>query len=263
MTSLYVDEPLVSKAQASAVCEYLDWDSRFFGFKIGRVAGARLDPQRVRSIVRWSQEQSVNCLYFLADVDGTTVHLAEQQGFQLVDIRVTLEARLVDSYSENWRDNSIRAATPEDIPTLREIAGSSYADSRFYQDHHFPRRLCEELYRVWIEKSCQGYANAVLVVEHNARPAGYISCHLKSDSSGQIGLVGVDRNARKLGLGRMLLRRAMSWFLKHDARTVTVVTQGSNVSAQRLYQKSGFLTKGVQLWYHFWPSERREASGAC
>jgi len=33
---------------------------------------------------------------------------------------------------------------------------------------------------------------------------------------------------------------------------VTVVTQGLNVPAQRLYQKSGFLVSSVYLWYHLW-----------
>jgi len=41
------------------------------------------------------------------------------------------------------------------------------------------------------------------------------------------------------------------------------VTQGSNIAAQRLYQRSGFLPKSVQLWYHFWPREQRDEGDAC
>jgi len=103
----------------------------------------------------------------------------------------------------------------------------------------------------------------VLVAEHDARPAGYISCHLKQDGSGQIGLVGVDDGARNLGLGRQLVQSALGWFREHEAREVTVVTQGNNVAAQRLYQSSGFLTSAVQLWYHLWPARQAEGNGPC
>jgi ribosomal protein S18 acetylase RimI-like enzyme len=33
---------------------------------------------------------------------------------------------------------------------------------------------------------------------------------------------------------------------------VSVVTQGRNVAAQKLYQSCGFTTCSVQLWYHWW-----------
>ena len=32
----------------------------------------------------------------------------------------------------------------------------------------------------------------------------------------------------------------------------SLVTQGRNLYAQRLYQKAGFFTKGTELWYHKW-----------
>jgi ribosomal protein S18 acetylase RimI-like enzyme len=37
-------------------------------------------------------------------------------------------------------------------------------------------------------------------------------------------------------------------------RVATVVTQGRNIASQRLYQKHGFVTQSIQLWYHRWTS---------
>jgi hypothetical protein len=36
------------------------------------------------------------------------------------------------------------------------------------------------------------------------------------------------------------------------AATVSVVTQGRNVRAQRIYQQFGMRTRSLELWYHRW-----------
>jgi hypothetical protein len=53
--------------ETSAVCLLLEWDSSFFGFRIGQAAGETLSSRRGQAILEWSQANSVRCLYFLAD----------------------------------------------------------------------------------------------------------------------------------------------------------------------------------------------------
>jgi dTDP-4-amino-4,6-dideoxy-D-galactose acyltransferase len=261
MTSVCIGDPPVSAA-AETVFESLDWDSRFFGVRIARATGHQLNLERAAAIIDEVRAQSIDCLYFLAHPERHTIRLAEQHGFDLVDVRVTLAARILSTYAGTWQDDGVREAEPADIPALRELASRSHTDSRFYQDGRFPVFLCDELYRVWIEKSCHGYADVVLVAEHDSRPAGYVSCHLKGDGSGQIGLLGVEGGLKSLGLGRKMVRHALCWFQEHEVRDVTVVTQGGNITRQRMYEKCGFLTSATQLWYHFWPAGRRADNGA-
>jgi len=241
---------------ATGVCEFLDWDSKFFGIRIARVTGHRLDVERTAEIALALRDQSIDCLYFLADQERETIQLAELQGFQLMNVRVTLAARLVNTYAGTWNDDGIREAAPADIPALREIAGRSYTDSRFYQDGRFPAFLCDEMYRGWIEKSCHGYADIVLVAGQSAQPAGYICCHLQEGGSGQIGLMGAVGGMKNQAVVRQLVHHALCWFQEREVLDVTVVASGSNITAQRLYQRSGFLTRGTQLWYHLWPADR-------
>jgi dTDP-4-amino-4,6-dideoxy-D-galactose acyltransferase len=230
-------------------CEVLIWDSEFFGCRVGRVLGGRLDRERVAAIEAWCHAEAIDCLYFLADSgDPVTAVLAEEAAFRLVDLRVTLGRSLADCDPPE-AVSRIRPARADDVPELRRIAAVSHHDSRFYADPHFDHGRCDELYATWIEKSCR--EDMVLVGEQGERPAGYISCGT-SGEDGQIGLLAVSAAARGRGLGRALVGAALRWFVDHGAARVHVVTQGRNTRAQRLYQAHGLLTDSIGLWFHRW-----------
>ncbi len=239
--------------EAESICEYLEWDSQFFGRRIARVKGAFLTEAEIADIRTWCKYNRIDCLYFLADsADAQTSRLAESDQFNLVDIRVTLGHDVKANRASSPSRLNIRSALERDIPALQTIARISHRDPRFYYDGNFPSSLCDALYEVWIEKSCKGWASKVLVAEETGEPAGYISCHLPTPNTGKIGLVGVGQKAQGKGLGKDLLDEALCWFTEQGVETVSVVTQGRNVRAQRLYQRRGFVTRSVELWFHKW-----------
>jgi dTDP-4-amino-4,6-dideoxy-D-galactose acyltransferase len=243
-----------------APCEYLEWDSMFFGKRIARCKATQLRENSILEIFHWCNCSRIDCLYFLADQsDRTTIRLAENSGFQFVDIRITLDNHLPESNAVNSLcfNGQIRPCLPVDVPILRKIAMSGHSNSRFYYDTNFPLDKCDLLYATWIEKSCNGYADFVFVAENHSTLLGYISCHLLGDDKGSIGLMGVDKVSQGKGIGMALVSSAMDWFSTNNVTEVNVVTQGSNIPAQRMYQKSGFRTSSVQLWYHLWfPNHR-------
>ena len=230
--------------------EYLDWDSRFFGRRIARVRGHRLNDGLVAAILDCCSAQRIDCLYFLADAaDPETVRLAERNNFDFVDIRTTFERSLENLPAES---TVVRQARAEDLPHLKRITGRSFSDSRFYYDSHFDRQRCDEFYATWIERSCQGYADCVLVADLNRQAAGFVTCRLGPSQVGSIGLIAVDASAQGSGLGRCLLVSALHYFRDRGMTAATVVTQGRNLKSQRLYQRGGFLTQSIGLWYHRW-----------
>jgi dTDP-4-amino-4,6-dideoxy-D-galactose acyltransferase len=247
----------MTPVQSAAPCEFLSWDSNFFDLRIARVPGDTLDREKAHQIDEWSQAEHITTLYFLARADcPATIRTAEENGFQLVDVRVTLEhkgkARPIDSNPSTRTD--VRFARTEDIPVLQGIARSSHTDTRFFCDLNFPRGKVRDLYATWIELECSGRAQAVLVATSPAgTPLGYITCHFEPEiGRGQIGLVSVSEASRGKGLGKVMVLAALDWFEMQGAKETTVVTQGRNVAAQRLYQRCGFITRTVQLWFHKW-----------
>jgi dTDP-4-amino-4,6-dideoxy-D-galactose acyltransferase len=237
-------------------CEFLTWDTDFFGVRIARVVDHRLESPQMNAILDWCRANEIGCLYLLADSNHAgTVTLAENAGFRFVDIRLTFRHKSSQHTVTASELIHMRPARPDDLPVLQDMARKGFRDTRFYYDPCFPTERCDALYETWITRSCQekGFADTVIVADFDSRPIGHITCRLSGDKlHGQIGLVGVAASAQGRGVGRQLIKEALDWFAQQGAEVVDVVTQGRNVPAQRLYQSAGFVTHAAQLWYHKW-----------
>jgi ribosomal protein S18 acetylase RimI-like enzyme len=168
----------------------------------------------------------------------------------LVDIRVTF-ARPVPAGVVP--EAEVRPARPEDLAPLSPLCRTGFREGRFHADGRFDPGVCDAFYDTWLKNSLNGFADAVWVMEHSGAAAGFITCHADRDAGrGSIGLVGVAESARGRGYGHRLVRQALAWASGQGLSTLSVVTQGRNVAAQRLYQRETFLTESVGLWYHKW-----------
>lgn len=233
------------------LCRFLPWDTEFFGVRVGRVEPHRLTPASTAEILAWCRTHAIDLLYFLADFDDPdTVRLAEENRFHLVDLRVTLD-RTLDATVSPPATPSIRTARPDDLPALRAIASAAFRQSRFFFDQRISDERAGDLYAIWIEKRVREPDSQVFVADWNGEAAGFITC-LLDGPHGEIDLFGVGEAARGKGLGRALVEHALQWFAAGGAGRVSVVTQGRNIAAQRLYQHCGFATAALQLWYHRW-----------
>lgn len=231
-------------------CILLEWDSAFFDMRLARVVSDDLGEVR-----RWCADHDIDGVYLLIDsAQLDLIHSAERHGFHLVDVRVTLD-RVLDA-ADVPIDDRVRPATIEDIPALESIARVNYEMTRFSVDPHFSRHRVQEMYAHWIAKSVNGDADITWVTYDAQVITGYLSCILH-ETDGQIGLVGVDPAYQHRGVGSVLVSAGLHWFAERGAQRISVVTQGRNIAAHRLYQKHGFRTASVMLWYHWWARDQR------
>jgi len=257
-------------------CELLPWDTEFFKCRIAKVYGDTLDQQRASQIESWSRSSGIECLYFLSrSGDPLTIRTAEAHGFGLMDIRLTLENTLEEPQRIGAPTSPakylIRAFAQRDLERVQAIARVVHNNTRFFNDPHFARQRVEDFYAFWIAQECGGGAQQVLVAGGGKKErVGYISCYIKRNTAA-VRLLRFDghqlreRNwkvrhheARGNGVGVNLILAAKEWFLGQGIGRVAVVTQGSNRPAQRVYQRCGFLTQEVQLWYHKWYPPQRQ-----
>ena len=238
----------------SVSCTVLAWDTEFFGHRIGRVEAHRLSETDVPAVIGWAERERVDCLYLLADADhAPTHHVAERAGFQHMGIRVELDLRLDRAPAARAVDAvALRPVRPEDRTALLAIARVNHEDTRFYADPRFTTERASALYARWVERSCyESYSGVAFVADVDGGAVGYITASL-AGTNGVIDLLGVADSQRGRGLGGQLIARALAWFREQGATTASVVTQGRNIAAQRLYQQAGFRTSKVNLWYHRW-----------
>src|SRR5688572_4621941 len=116
-------------------CQYLDWDSQFFGCRIGRLYATELGEDDMPAVHAWRRENRVDCLYCLA-ADGRTMQSLEGHAFQMVDIRLSLRCARSSGPGDapaKPQGVIIRPADVDDLPALRGLAESSHSASRFFQ----------------------------------------------------------------------------------------------------------------------------------
>jgi len=233
---------------SAALCRRLDWDSAFFNLPVARVEAPVLDEAAAASVIAWCRHERIRCLYYLAPLEAQALRIAENQGFHAVDVRMVL-ARDTAPVEPN---TLVRPFEPADEPFLRPIARESFRGTRFDADPGFPRGRAADLYDVWLELSCAGWAQRVMVGVVDGEPAGFVTSHDDGGGAWRIGLIGVGERARGRGLGRALVDAAIDAASAAGGVTISVATQGANIAAQRLYQSAGFRTSSVQVWYHRW-----------
>jgi len=97
-------------------------------------------------------------------------------------------------------------------------------------------------------------SNKVLVAEKNNSVVGFIILSMKTLEDvpyGVIDLIAVDPNERSLGIGKLLLLKALSWF-SSKVSSVYVGTQANNIPAVRLYEGNGFKLVEAEATLHLW-----------
>lgn len=259
--TLPVGKTAVSATGRVPRCRVLGWDTKFWGQRIARLEESAVTPEALRAFDGWCTDNGIASAFLLVAADDRVSTLAaERAGFFFTDVRMTFRAT-VGGRPRVPLGGRLRLANSGDRGPLAELARASHASTRFFHDPNFDDERCRDLYAQWMISSLDGAADAVIVAEAGGTPVGYVTCELDAgEDSGRIGLIAVEPASRGRGLGSALCEAALDWFSAEGALSVEIVTQGSNVSAQRVFQASGARTVSTELWFHKWYEPVRHGS---
>ncbi len=230
----------------------LPWDSDHFGISIARLLPTSVSEPDLTKALRTADAAGIRCLYWLSDPDDSQVALAQRIDFKKVDVRVELGIDLASRPLPKGDATRIREAGESDLGPLKDLASRSHRNTRFYTDEAFPTDLADALYATWIANSLQDPSQEVFVSGAPGEPNGYIAFGDSGTGVGVIGLIAVAESQRGAGLGSALVSAAMGRMAELGVDQVTVVTQGDNKAAQRLYSALGFAERNRFVWLHRW-----------
>lgn len=134
-----------------------------------------------------------------------------------------------------------------DVPTLMEIARSSYQMDRFHSDPTLPNELCDQYYERWIENCCHGFADVVKVGYLDGKPVGYAAAkYTPGEEYIQFMLVAVDPRARGRGVHTSMKYAKLEWARQLAKQHPSIKgildgTQIGNIEVQRTWAKVGFI----------------------
>lgn len=231
-----------------SLIEQLEWDSAFFGIPVGRVR-SEVGVDEIAAVIGEAEQRKLRCVYLLVPADNSRlVTVAEECGFRVREIRVELQRSVAGHPA---RIDGLRVGSLEDLSVLAPIARSRIRGTRFFADDHFASERAAELYVEWLRRGLTDTTERQTLVDGNNR--GFVVCHKDVASGiGTIELIAVDQDAAGRGLGKSLIAGAGAVFRESRMHTATVVTQGSNINAQALYQSCGYRTAKMFYWLHAW-----------
>lgn len=223
--------------------EKVEWDSDFFGYKVGKIN------------VKDELNYNIDLINF---DDYKLVYLFSKfklQNFDsiLLDEKVILNLNLIDQNIEN--DNNIVSEFKDfsKFPQLLDLAFQSGVYSRFKKDINFVNNEFERLYIKWITNSVVDKKSLVVFIyELDDKILGFVTVDKKSDTHASIGLIAVELNSRGQGIGVKLLNQVKNYLLNNGFQKLSLVTQGDNIPALKLYQKAGFYIEEKSFTYHIW-----------
>jgi ribosomal protein S18 acetylase RimI-like enzyme len=242
------------REDSSRLARVNEWDSDFFGVRIATVAARELNEDVAAAVLDWARANRIACLYYLAGAgDAASIRHAQDHGFRLVDIRLTMSRRVDSPPLPAIAGERVRHATDADAAPLERIARESHTNTRFHADAGFDPDRSRELYAIWIRDSITGrLADRVLVVDEPDGPAGYVALRLDASGTGHIALIAVSATRRGQGHGERLVVEGIRWLASRGASRVEVITQGAEADSIRFYERCGFSVLRVELWFHRW-----------
>jgi ribosomal protein S18 acetylase RimI-like enzyme len=215
----------------------LEWDTDFFGVRIGR---ADLADETVAAAVDAARRERVECLYLAAPAERPDlVTEAARAGALLVDVRLELDAEP----GELAPQSGVRIAGAGDGELVEQLAAELSTHSRFRADPRFDEGRVAEMYRIWARRCL---ADGVAVLAEDGR--GLVAASRSGDEA-RLDLVYVSPESSGRGLGAALAREVLRVL---DAPRALVVTQAGNVPALRMYESLGFRARAAGALLHLW-----------
>lgn len=229
--------------------EILDWDSRFFELKVGKLEHNVLQKQDIQAVFDELEAEEIDLVYYYSD-EPLEGKVSGNYEVILVDKKVPLKKNLKVAEKLHPAISFYNCDKPnDDLIELAQLAG---IHTRFKVDPNISEELYNNLFRVWIEKSVDGtMASKVLVYKKYEEIVGFGTVKINGEE-GQAPLFAVKRKNEGTGISFALMEALESYMAKKGCKYVITSTQETNRKALKVYERYGLEIQKKIYVYHLW-----------
>lgn len=238
----------------------VEWESRFFGFPIGSV---ELPADYSSSLLEESlrvARQRYRLIYMTLMDEGPEELLFDDVPAPCYDRRITMKKAVPKNVPH--LDPRVRSYTSSFCsPTLERLAIQSGTMTRFKRDPELSTQF-ERLFLTWINYAVSGeLADSIWTWYENGKHIGLVTIRCAKrvhpetgqlEREGRIGMLAVDPQFRRRGIGTQLFEACDFWCSSLDIPTSAIVTQKENAATIALCEKIGFQKTHSESIYHYW-----------
>jgi hypothetical protein len=260
VVSLHDTSPLL-------VLSKLDWETDLFGRKIGKL---EIVGDAVHYFEADASGEALNAMLSFADNDGfdlielnpdiswfERIYFFEEQGFRLVDIKVTFITLMRKSGLESVPPGmgDVSFSSNEEKDEILDLTHRSFTDnpslkSRFNNRRYFSRLDAQKYYSAWIENHLGDKGTLFAVMRREGKLVGYLIYRKKGEYQEKPLYKGVLVAVAPEHRGEKVHRTLQSFVYSHFPESevfLEVTTQLTNLSAIKNYIRPNTTLDHVDL----------------
>lgn len=231
----------------------LHWDSRFFGFRIGRATGEVGDEAQVRALDNTARDAGFRCIYL--DVEPSEGHdtvLLQRLGYLLVEVALDLEHPTNQLTVRPPTRSTVRWGRVEDFGAACAQVQEAAVWSRFAVDPNFGAAAADRLQRSRIERALErGSGRRLLVAEDPGGVTGVATVAGVGTAGRTIDLIATTHPGS--GAAQALVAFAFEQFGPGSSRGGPIAAR--NVASLRFSETMGYRVERTRYVYHRWLDE--------
>lgn len=233
----------------------LNWDTVFFGLKIGKVNINHDDEFDWRSFKEAAIAEKFDLIYVFKFQNMLPWELVLKADLALVDIHLTMVKKFKrDDYLNIPYDFRTELNEMEKRECYR-IAEETSVVSRFNKEKKIGPIITKQLYRKWLDNALnKSFSDGLFLDKESDSVSGI---HLiKTDFVNKIGyftLTGVNSDIKRMGVGKKLWMQSFAyWANESEIETIKSPFSFQNTESFNFHLKMGFdKIEEIKYIYHF------------
>jgi len=237
------------------VIEKLNWDTEFFGIKIGRLLVTDEKDFDPIEFVERARDEKYELVYIFKYSNMFTLPKVLKANLDLVDIMLTMSKKFNKNEYKNIPYNFRTSLSKQEIDECYYIAEKTAKVSRFYNDNKIGIEKTKALYRKWIDNALDSkFSDGIFLEKEMDKVVGI---HLlKTDKKNNLGyftLSGVNPEYKRMGIGYKLWLQSFGyWGKESDISIIKSPFSFQNVESFNFHLKMGFQkTEEIKFIYHY------------